>query len=338
MTGRIFSLAFFILLLSGRVSSAQPDFAVINRGIELTISEQYDSALHVFNALINQEPEHPAGYFLTAALWQSKMMDFETGQWENEFYHNIDKAIALAKLYLEKNPADAFAHFYLGGAMSYKSFQLARNKKYIPAISMALKSISSLNKTIELDSTICDSYLGVGSYLYWRSKITQKIAWLPFFSDQRKEGIADLLQARDCGRFSKWAALSNLAWIYIEEKEYEKALQISRDGLNKFPGSRFFMWPLGEAQLKSEKWPEAIVTYNNLLVSVQKETINNHYNEIVIYLKLAKCYRASHKNEQAFNACQQVINIEPAAEVMDRAKEKKQEAIKLLSEINRENQ
>ncbi len=331
---RYILLIIILLLISGVVNAEQPDFAIINRGIVYTISEKYDSALQVFNNLIALYPEHPAGYFLTAALWQSRMMDYETRQWEPEFYLGIEKAITKARQYLENNPQDAYANFFLGGALSYKSFQLARNKKYIPAIRIALKSVSVLNKTIEIDSTLCDSYLGVGSYLYWRSKITQKIAWLPFFSDQRKEGIANLLQACECGRFSKWAALSNLAWIYIEEKEYDKAIQIAENGLDRFPSSRFFLWPLGDAQMKSENWNAAIDTYKKLLVLVQRDTINNHYNEIVINLKLANCYHAIKVYKPAFDACKQVIALQPAAEVQDRANEKKQEAIKLLAKIN----
>ncbi len=306
----------------------------IQPGIESSIQEHYDSAVVFFNNIIKKYPEDPVGYFFLAAVWQSRMMDFETSRWSREFYDNINQTITLSKEQITINSGNKYAHFFLGAAYSYKSFQLARDKKYLSAIRIAMKSINELNKTIQLDSSFSDPYLGIGSYLYWRSNITKKFSWLPFFSDQRKEGIELLLYVTKCGEFTHWAALSNLAWIYIEEKKYALAIDIANQGLAHFPNSRFYLWPLGDAQFKKKHYDSAIQTYTTLLQSVTSEKLNNHYNEIVLYLKLGKCYYQLQDYDKAFYACQQVLNIEPDEEVKDRIKEKKQEALKLLAKIN----
>ncbi len=262
------------------------------------------------------------------------MMDFETSRWKKVFYDHIDHTISLSKDQIAVEPGSKYAHFYLGAGYSYKSFQLARDKKYLSAIRTALKSISELNKTIQLDSSFCDPYLGIGSYLYWRSNITKKFSWLPFFSDRRKEGIEHLLYVTKCGTFTRWAAMSNLAWIYIEEKKYAPAINIASQGLTRFPNSRFYLWPLADALFLNQQYESAIQVYTTLLQSVSSEKVNNHYNEIVLYLKLGKCYYQLEDYEKAFNACMQALNIEPDEEVRDRANEKKQQAIKLLAKIN----
>ncbi|MBN2410410.1 tetratricopeptide repeat protein [candidate division KSB1 bacterium] len=306
----------------------------IQPAIELSIQEQYDSAVDFIHNIVKKYPEEPAGYFFLAAVWQSRMMDFETLRWKQEFYDHIDRTISLSKDQIAVDPDNKYAHFYLGAAYSYKSFQLARDKKYFSAVRIALKSIGELNKTIQLDSSFCDPYLGIGSYLYWRSNITKKFSWLPFFSDRREEGIEHLLYVTKCGNFTRWAALSNLAWIYIEEKKYALAIDTANQGLAHFPNSRFYLWPLADAQFLNKQYESAIQTYTALLQSVSLEKVNNHYNEIVLYLKLGKCYYQLEDYEKAFNACMQVLNIEPDEEVRDRAKEKKQQAIKLLAQIN----
>jgi len=306
----------------------------IQPAIELSIQENYNSAVDYINNFIKKYPDDPSGYFFLAAIWQSRMMDFETSRWNREFYDHIEKTITLSGKQIAVNSENQYAHFFLGAAFSYKSFQLARDKKYLSAIRIALKSIKELNKTIKLDSSFSDPYLGIGSYLYWRSNITKKFSWLPFFEDQREEGIELLQHVTKCGKFTRWAALSNLAWIYIEEKNYALAINCARQGLAQFPNSRFYLWPLGDAQFKNRDFSSALETYSLLLKSVTSEKVNNRYNEIVLYLKLGQCYYHLGDFDKAFSACKQVLEIEPDEEVKSRLEEKKQDALKLMAKIN----
>jgi len=331
----IFFLIFcYTFSLFGDNTIQHPDINEIQLGIKLSIQEKYDAALEIFNNMIIKHPKHPSGYFFLAAIWQSRMMDFETSRWNRKFYDYINQTIILSKEQIAEKPESKYAHFYLGAAYSYKSFQLARDKKYLSAIRMALKSMNELNKTIQLDSSFCDPYLGIGSYQYWRSNITKKFSWLPFFSDQRKEGIERIHFVIGCGEFTGWAALSNLAWIYIEEKNYSLAIDVTNRGLVHFPNSRFYLWPLGDAQFKNNDYKSAIRTYTKLLQSVTAEKLNNHYNEIVLHLKLAKCHYQLKDYDEAFYACKRVLEIEPDEEVKKRIKKKKQQALKILVKLN----
>lgn len=322
-----------ILLLGTSSLFADPSIELIQKGIALSIEQKYDQALSIFEAMKHTYPDHPAGAFFTAAVLQSRMMDFETGKWQELFYREIDQAVRLAKQQLADNPQDSQMLFFYGAALGYKSFQLGRNKKYLSAIKTALFSIKRLNKAIELDSSFCDPYLGVGSYKYWRSNLTQKISWLPFFHNRKQQGIAMLERALRCSLFSKWAALSNLAWISIEEKDYDAAIKYSRMGLEHFPHSRFFMWPLAEAQFKNGQYQQALASYTDLLQSVTSASFNNHYNEIHLYWKIAQCYDRLGKPELAIQACQKLLAILPDKEVEKRAKDKKEKAKKLMSKI-----
>ncbi|MBN1465308.1 tetratricopeptide repeat protein, partial [candidate division KSB1 bacterium] len=218
-------------------------------------------------------------------------------------------------------------------ALAYKSFQIAREGKIIKGLSLALQAVNRLDEIVAQDSSFYDAYLGTGSYLYWRSYLTRHLAWLPFFHDQRATGIAQIEKACHNGLLSRWAALSNLAWIYIQEKDYDKAIECAQHGLNSFPTSRFFLWPLGDAQFHKKDFAAALATYSALLKSVIAEKHNNGYNETVLNLKIATCHFELGDLVTAQQYAQRVRTIAAAGEVKKRLKEKYAAADHLLDRI-----
>jgi len=124
---KILLFTFFLIIgytfsLFGDSSIQHPDINEIQLGIELSIQEKYDAALEIFNNMIIKHPKHPSGYFFLAAIWQSRMMDFETPRWNRKFYDYINQTIILSKEQIAEKPESKYAHFYLGAAYSYKSF------------------------------------------------------------------------------------------------------------------------------------------------------------------------------------------------------------------------
>ena len=193
-----------------------------------------------------------------------------------------------------------------------------------------------LENVLEKDSTYYDAYLGLGSYKYWRSYLTRHFTWLPFFSDQREEGIHLIQQAYEHSRFSKWAALSNLAWIYIQEERFEEAIECAETGLTHFPESRFFLWPHGDALYHHGNYENALDTYSKLLSSVIAEEINNHYNEIVLHLKLAQCHFHLQNTILAQRHARRVLEIDAEPNVEKRLKDKRRDAATLLANLNQQ--
>ncbi len=218
---------------------------------------------------------------------------------------------------------DPWAQFYAGAAYAYKSAQLSRDGKYWPAYRAIQSSLDYLEPLIRQDSTFCDALLGVGTYQYWRSRVTIKFSWLPFFPDRRREGIAKILHASRCSRFSPASAWSNLTWIYIKEKNYDQAIHYARLGLEKYPSSRFFLWPLAEAQFLKADYAAAGETYTALLHSTRNAAHNNGYNELVILWKLAQSCEHLEQTAQAQIWYQEVVACPVDGAVSKRAENKK---------------
>ena len=118
---------------------------------------------------------------------------------KNFFIRKIDQSIKLSNKQIAQNPQNTHIRFFYASALGYKSFQMARDKKYMPAFQIGRQSIKELKKVIATDSSLYDSYLAIGSYNYWRSNLTKKFSWLPFFNDQRQQGILSLQKAAKNG-------------------------------------------------------------------------------------------------------------------------------------------
>ncbi|MBN1480960.1 tetratricopeptide repeat protein [candidate division KSB1 bacterium] len=262
-------------------------------------------------------------------------MDFETHVWCESFYREIDTTLTLCDQRLVQQPLDIATQFYRASALAYKSFQIAREGKYLKGLQLALQAIKRLDAIVEQDSSFYDAYLGIGSYLYWRSYLTRHFSWLPFFHDSRDTGIALIQKSFELGTISRWAALSNLAWIYIQEERYEDAIHCAQTGLEAFPNSRFFLWPAGDAYFLHGDFDDAQEIYRVLLQSVIAEKFNNRYNETVLHLKLAFCAFELGNSAVALYHAQRVCEIIPDESVKKRLKEKYKDANTLIAKIKR---
>lgn len=323
-----------LFLLAYPVSGQIP-LNITLKGIELGVAEQYDDALALFDEYAVHYPHDPAPHFYMATIWQSKCMDFETYTWYDAFSREIDTTLALCDQHLALQPFDRSVQFYHASALAYKSFQTAREGKYIKGLQLALQAVKLLEKIVQQDSSAYDAYLGIGSYLYWRSYLTRHFSWLPFFHDSRDKGIALVQKSYQFGTISRWAALSNLAWIYIQEARYEDAIHCAQTGLAVFPNSRFFLWPAGDAFFLLGDFAAAQETYSQLLQSVTTESFNNGYNETVLHLKLAQCAFELGNLEQAYVHAKRVHDIQADESVQKRLKEKRKDADRLMAKIKK---
>jgi tetratricopeptide (TPR) repeat protein len=327
---------FFCILfifLTSSIAPTAPLLSTIERGIRASIAEKYDTALALFDSLKQNNPQHPAGHFFFAAVLQARMTDLETQKWQDDFHKHIDQAIVLARKNIDQNDGIIPFRYYFGAGLSYKSLQLGREKKYLPAIKLGMAAVDELEKTMEQNPAFFDPLLGIGLYQYWRSHLTKSLTWLPFFSDQRTEGIEKIIKAAENSEFSRWAALSSLAWIYMEEQQYEQAYDYAHQGYDEIP-SRFFLWPMAEAAFRQEKFALAIDQFKRILASLQSgQELNNHYNELVLNWKLAQAFAKIHDWPQAEKYCNLVLNLKVGEKVKERAKDEKKGARDLLKHI-----
>ena len=78
-----------------------------------------------------------------------------------------------------------------------------------------------------MDSTFYDAYVGLGAYHYYKTKMAENFLWLPFISDRREEGIAQIKKTIDHGFLASYNARESLLRIYFNEQKYEQAVALA---------------------------------------------------------------------------------------------------------------
>lgn len=327
----ILSTVLFGYLLSEAAEQEEIFDALIMKSIESCIDHNYAEAESAAVELIRFFPESPAGYFYRAGVISSIMLDYEECVREKDFFRYIKQAEAMAKSSSEADPDDPWNHFYLGGARGYIAFHHIRNDNLFPAFIKGLKAIKEMKRTIELDTTLYDAYLGLGNYLYWISSRTEFLKWTPFISDRREEGIELMYLAMEKGKYSRETAASSLAWVLIHAKRFEEALEVVKEPLERHPDSRFFLFANARTLFEIGRYEESIKLYEKLLNSVRQAPLNNHFNEIGILVKLAMNYAKLRQFEIAYDYCQEGLNI-PISKDM---RERKAESLKSLKKMSK---
>ena len=305
----------------------------IARIIDNTVMQRYTRAESLCVVLQQRYPQHPAGYFLHAATLQSKMLDYENYAGEKEFFALTKKVIELAKRDIRKQQKNAWPYFFLGGALGYNAFLQARDGSYWTAFQNGVKTIQALQAVIDLDPQNYDAYLGIGSFKYYRSKFSNFLKFIPILKDERKQGIVMIRQAIEHGRFSRPAALNGLIWIYIEEKNYSEAEQLSEMALQNYPGSRFFLWGKATLAYKQRRWPAAEAAFSEILQSYVSEGNASPYNRMVCHTALAEISYQQDFPEKAEQHARQALAIEVDKKLRKRAKKHRKHAEKILKSL-----
>jgi tetratricopeptide (TPR) repeat protein len=283
---------------------------LLQQAISRTIAQKYGEAFALADSVIKLAPEEPVGYFFHAAILQARMLDYEKLMDEKTFLSATGACRKVAQKKLRQNANDAWAHFFLGSALGYEAFFLGKTKRFFEAFRTGMRCIHHLEAALKLDPQLYDAYLGIGTYKYYRSKMSKNFTWLPFVDDERAEGIRMIRQAMAKGRYSRSAAINGLSWILMDENRPEEALALVDSALALYPSSRFFLWSAGEAAYRVGRYEQAAACYEQIIQSLQNENVLSPYLELVGRTRLAKVYQAANKMEAACQELQRLGALE----------------------------
>lgn len=332
---RSFLFIIIQLVVSSAIAQAGTSAALdsaIKRGTKLTIDQKYPDAVALFSKLQRRYPENPAGYFFHAAVLQTQMMDFEKYDRIEEFERLIEKTITFARKQIKLNPDDARSYFYLGGAYGYRAFYHGKQKRYFEALQHSRRSVEALKMALQADSTLYDAYFGIGTYLYYRSKLSRYLTWLPFVEDEREKGMQMIKTAIQKGKYARYSAMNTYGWICIEEKLYEEGFEVIRQALAEFPESRVFLWCAGKLSAKLARRQQAIEYYSRILDSLESQNLLSPYNEVSCRKQMLEIYLEMGDLEKAKRECRKLSNLKLERKACKPCSEKLEAAHELCSE------
>jgi tetratricopeptide (TPR) repeat protein len=296
------SLIGFLLLVIFRLSpgavepfSNGPDLSpqvreIVNRGAELIYQEKFNEAQKLLKQLVSMYPDEPIGYFFMAVVTDARMSFYYNEKGEEDFYGYCEKTIKKAEARLAAKPQDPWMYFFIGGACGFKGVFEARYHRYISAFRNGWDGITALKKALDISPEFIEPLYGLGTYNYWRSKLTTVLWWMPGVSDRREEGITQLKKVVQKGVLAREASIINLGYILIEEKRQGEALQLLAPILQKYPKSRMVKWVYGKALIQNKQYAEAEKILNELLDEIDADPENNHRGAIRCMGYLATIY------------------------------------------------
>jgi tetratricopeptide (TPR) repeat protein len=258
------------------------------------------------------------------------MMDYESDFKEEEFYSALEKAIQLAQKRISCGSSTSWDYLYLGNSYGYLGVYKARKGSWWSAFRNAMEAKSAFKKAVELDSTLYDAYLGLGSYHYWTSHFTKTFAWLPFFADERERGKRELNLAAEKSLFSKVAAWNALIWIYIKEKDYSQAIELAKGLQEEYPEGKLFLWAIATAYYEKYDWENAIEYYNLISKKLKTNPGKNHYNLIECKYYIAQSYFNFGDFAQCIEACQEALSFKLDSKTKERQEDKLDKLEELL--------
>ncbi len=178
-------------------------------------------------------------------------------------------AIELSNDRLAENPNDVDALFSRGYAASLETLYIGMvEKKYVPALHLALAARKDDDQVLKLDPKYEDCYLIVGVHEYVLGTLIMPLkllAGLVGMHGSKSKGMADLrLVGRD-GIINSVSAQTSLAIFLRREADYSKALAVIEEVHGRYPHN--FLFSLEEANLlkDSGQGPRAIDAYQVLL-------------------------------------------------------------------------
>jgi predicted Zn-dependent protease len=298
---------FIVLLLfsSGRGIDKLPAdmHELVVASIDCVFKEKFKQAEEEAKKIIKKYPEHPAGYFFCAAAVEAWMRFYETDKREEEFYRYCDMAIDKSENLIEKEPDNAWAMFFKGGADGYKGTYESRYERWITSFRHGWKGVSTLQSLIKKFPDMQDVKYGLGMYDYWRSAFAKMLWWMPGIANRCEQGIAELFEAKKDGLYTGYSAAASLITIFCNERRYKEAETLADEMLTAFPGSLAATWGKAKALFGEERYDEAEKMFRDILSRVEAEPFDNHYNAVCCHLWLARIYLKMKRYTQSIAEC-----------------------------------
>jgi tetratricopeptide (TPR) repeat protein len=204
-------------------------------GRDLIFHRKYDEAMIYFKKMAEEDSHSPLGSFGQMAVWQARMFENYDFRFDKEYTEVSEMNKKVVEEVLDQKDPSAWDLFLAGASSGLHGFYLMRKGSVFKALGEAGTAKKALNHALEKDPSFADVYLGLGMFDFWRSVFTNRFRFLPFFSDKRAQGLAEMEKSIQEGRVVGPLAEASLAYCYYENRDYQKAIPLLEHALKNYP-------------------------------------------------------------------------------------------------------
>ena len=311
-----FSLIIFLLcsgFLNAQIHPVKTVDSLLQKGIESLLHNNYDAALNSFEKLSFEHPELPFGDIYSAVTLIIKSDDYLIEAEDDRIKSLIESSEKKSERLIKKDDESVWNIYGYALSKGLKAYYYGVRESYLKAFDEGIEALELFQECIEEDDKFYEALIALGTYKYWKSIKLKPVLWMPFLEDEVEAGKNILEKNLDNSFYNKALAAYSLVWIYINDEEYPKAIQLSISYLNKYPKNRLFLW--AKARALEETQPLAAVkTYENILDNLPAEgkTLNNI---ILLKHKMAMIYNKLGNNESALALSREILDVYSEQEI-----------------------
>jgi tetratricopeptide (TPR) repeat protein len=254
------------------------------------------------------------------ALWWRIQLDPGSRAFDEEFSDAADRSIASTEAWIEREPDNPEAWFYLGGAYANRvQWRVLREEK-IAAARDGKRIYQALERALELDPGLEDAHFALGMYRYYADIVPAAAKVVRFFlllpGGDKKQGLEQMLRARARGRLLQGEADYQLQIIYLwYEQQTAKALNILDSLRQHYPGNPLFLAEI--ARIQDEYLHDttaSLDSWRSLLAAAREQRSNAPVlAETQARLAIARHLDLLHQTDQAIEQLEAVIALRPQA-------------------------
>lgn len=282
--------------------------SLLKSGITNVVNQDYAEANKYFKQLASEYPELPLGKIYLAASKIAEAYDYKKKYDSDYIESNLQEAREHAEELLSTDEDNLWFNYYYALSEGYLAYYDEIQENWLFALSSGMNSISAFGNCLNIDNNFYEAYIAIGTYEYWMSRKTEFLDWMPSYEDETEIGIEKLRAAIEFASYNSHLAVNSLIWIYIDQKDFNTAIEIGRNAVDEFPDSRYFKWGLARAY-EDVNTDSSIQLYYDLLESFSQEKDQNYINEIVLKHLIAQQYVKTGEKEKALILCDEILSV-----------------------------
>ena len=214
-----------------------------------TLNSEYDKAISRTHDLISKYPKEPFPRFLLTTIYMyilRSYWDFPADEKYEIYKRKFSSAAADAKKACDGDPVqNATIHFLRGMILGAEGMVHLQDKEWLDSYSKGKSAVAALEKSLEIDPTNYDAYLGLGMFEYYCSKLTgtmKILAWLIGFRGDSEKGIQYVSKAMTHGKYAEGPAKVFLAYAYIHfEDRLDEGVELAKTLRTRYPRNFTFI-------------------------------------------------------------------------------------------------
>lgn len=290
-------------------------------GIQYSLNDRFRTADSIFAGIASEFVRSPIGPLFAAGNVQAEMLDTESLARLRDFEQYVAEAESRARRSDTLRVSRAENEFVLGVAAGYRAVYESKWGGKFAALKQGLRAKRHFQEALELDSSLCDANLGLGTYYYWKSAKTDWINWLPIVADERARGLVLLERTIVCGQFARETARAALAGALINEGEFAVAIAHADTLAMMFPNSKAPLWLKAKTHYAMYEWEAAARLFDSLEARIRAIGAGNYFNLIECAYHRAQCHWGAGNYRDALSECGKATTYPADQETKKRQRE-----------------